>query len=512
MSTVKLAGTRRELTRSFEDLLGRLDQWGSAAGDEPDDASIGRTLTCSHGRHADVNLVIDRPSFDDRLEAHIVAAFGKGRECNCSKALSLEVQRTPFTDTEMNELRALMPLTSSSAEWIDDPDDPGGPEPLSGYAAIFTIHHQRDFLVLLEELLHRGLDPADVLVVDKEYEYEYRERVDGHLRYKVGVGVTRFSELDESLALVFRRIQQPEVWKRVILIDDGGYLYPRARAIVPDELDIKQFVLGIVEQTSSGILALRPFLPDDLRVPLFNVAESDLKSTVEARGVARAALRSLRRALEDVHWGGRRAVVAGFGRIGHALAEELRREDVVTAVFDTSPASLVGAREDGFQTFETLVDAMKIWQPHLIFGCTGRAHFADDIVENLNQNCFAVSTTSRDYEFDVPRLRELAVHADRLSWGTTFTYERRNQKWQLHLVADGYPVNFFHAESMPNEQSDLVMASMLLGAVELVRRQDKLAETTNKEETNEILNQHDILREYYRIRSGVPGLATSADA
>ena len=281
------------------------------------------------------------------------------------------MQRTPFTDTEMGELRGLMPLTSSSAEWLSTTDDKDELQPLRGLAAVFTIHHQRDFLVLLEELLKCGLSPADVLVVDKEYDYEYRQRVDGHLRYKMGVEVTGYSDLSVALGALFARVQDPSVWKRVILIDDGGYLYPRVRELVPDELDVKQFVLGIVEQTSSGIMALRPFLPDNLRVPLFNVAESDLKSTVEARGVARAALRSLRRALQDVHWGGRRAVVAGFGRIGHALAEELRREDVVTAVFDTDYARLVAAREDGFQTFETLADAVKTWQPHLIVGCYG---------------------------------------------------------------------------------------------------------------------------------------------
>ena len=35
------------------------------------------------------------------------------------------------------------------------------------------------------------------------------------------------------------------------------------------------------------------------------------------------------------------------------------------------------------------------------------------------------------------------------------------------VVADGLPVNFHYAESMPNQYSDLVLASMLLGACTL---------------------------------------------
>jgi S-adenosylhomocysteine hydrolase len=355
---------------------------------------------------------------------------------------------------------------------------------------------------MLETALRLGMQADDILVIDKEYQYLYRHRVDGHIKHVLGAQVALYSEMGEAIIAFLEQLRSR--WKRAVVLDDGGYVLPVIHRRAPHLL---QFILGVVEQTASGIVALRPFEPD-LRVPLFNVAESDLKQTVEARGVAAAGFRSLRAALPDVHWNGRRAIVAGYGRIGRALAHELNKESAQVAVFDTDYARLVTAQEDGFAAFDNLETVVTEWGPDVFFGATGRARFGSEIVENLQTDCVLVSMTSRDFEFDKDYLTETASHIAPVDGvGTNYTFRGEPGNCTVLLVADGFPVNFHRSESMPNEQSDLVLASMLLGAVELVRSRDRFALGFNRGVSNDIINDHDLLRIYFNLRGLPPRLS-----
>ena len=60
------------------------------------------------------------------------------------------------------------------------------------------------------------------------------------------------------------------------------------------------------------------------------------------------------------------------------------------------------------------------------------------------------------------------------------------------------PINFYHAESLPNRYIDLVVASLLLGAVTLCKPdQGSFVAGHNLERTNAILNASPALETYY---------------
>lgn len=489
MIRVPISGTKTELREALSAAASRLESAGWTCVMNSD-GSV--SAVCRHGSAGYLDLL----ESDGRGTGSALVASAPGATCLCAQGLTAALQALPFTVTEMAATRLQMPLTASAANWLSVDGD----RPLEGVGAICTIHHQRDFVVMIESAIELGLDPNDILVIDKEYEYKHQHRVDGHLKHALGVSVATYSEMESAVGEFLNEMGKK--WKRVVLIDDGGYLLPLIRSSMSDEA--LNFILGVVEQTASGIFALRPFLPD-LRVPLFNVAESDLKLTVEARGVAAAGIRSLRAVLPDVHWNGRRALVAGYGRIGRAVAHELARESVRVGVFDTSYAALVTAQEDGFAAFDDLGIAVREWIPNLFCGATGRARFGSEIIDNLSSDCVLVSFTSRDYEFDKAYLASRASSEISLDGvGRRYLIETNDGVRKLLLVADGYPINFYNAESMPNEQSDLVLASMLLGAVEIIRRRSSFEIGLNRDLSNEILNRHEILRRYFELRRASP--------
>jgi adenosylhomocysteinase len=478
-------GTPDELVATLNNAIERAQAGGWTV--TPDAEETARTLICQHGAKVSLEATGATPES---------ALLGRARDmvrCSCSAALLSDVQGTPFTATEMANTRKRMPLTTSAPEWLATATTA---RPLEGLGAIFTIHHQRDFLVMLESAIALGLDPRHVLVIDKEYDYLHRYRVDGHIRLTLGAKTALYTDLrmaiEEFLAGLRAR------WQRALLVDDGGYLIPEIlEGLPPPE---RHFVVGAVEQTSSGIIAVEPFLPY-LEIPIFDVAESDLKETVEARGVAAAGWRSLRNELQDVHWNGRRALVCGYGRVGRALAEELRRESLQVAIHDSNYAKLVSALEDGFATYDSVGEAAADWHPDIVFGATGRAHWGADLFGELQRDTVLVSLTSRDYEFDKTYLAEHALQSEVVApIGTRYILPTRSESRSVLLVADGFPVNFHRAESMPNEQSDLILAAMLLGAVEVVQRRPEFSPGVNKDRSNQIINQHGILKRYYSAR------------
>jgi adenosylhomocysteinase len=420
------------------------------------------------------------------------------------------IERLPLTDTELASAAREMPLTAGIVEalprWaptvVARPGYAG--KPLAGFGGIFTIHHQTDFLILLERALALGIDQELVTVIDKQYRYRTSARVDATITDSLRIPVFTYDQLLEGAALRdhIRRVGDKmkrlgaATWRRTVIVDDGGYVLPR---ILGEFARYMNLFVGVVEQTASGIWALQPY-EADMRVPVFSVAESDLKQTVEAHGVAMAAVINLRTLLPNIKFTGQRAIVVGYGRIGRALSQVLRSMHLQVVVVDHDRGARVSAAEDGFGTARTVAEAILARQPQFILSCAGRGGVSQEAFDALNGRTYLVSCTSRDYAFD-KRYLESGFDAER--FGTVGTiYSRRGA--ELFLVADGFPVNFHHAESMPNAQSDLVMASMLLGAVHLCSADPEWPPGNDPARANFHLNTGTLLDDFYEMHHEVP--------
>lgn len=411
------------------------------------------------------------------------------------------IYEIPFTDLELEEVAKTMPLTSQIVhrqhDWVPAASYTTN-TPLDGFGAIFTIHHQTDFLLLLHQALSLGVDATLCTVIDKEYQYRFSRRVDASIRETLGIPVFTYTDLKLGIYDHLKRVVKQQVdtgsktWKPTIVLDDGGYVLPCLDKHFNAQLSLFQ---GIVEQTMSGIWKLRPL--GQIRVPVFSVAESDLKRTVEAHGVALAGVTNVRRLLPHTNFDGQVALVAGYGRIGSALAQVLQRFNFHVVVADSDVSQVVQAHRDGFFSYESIAEALGTQQPTFIFSCAPEGSFGRDELELLARDCVLVSMTSRDYAFDKAALALLADAEPAGTIGTLYT-RRESTPIQLFLLANGYPINFHFAESMPNAQADLVMSSLIIGAINLCTATPPWPAGNDARRANDELNRGTLLADFFR--------------
>src|SRR5262249_10316082 len=145
--------------------------------------------------------------------------------------------------------------------------------------------HMTDFVAMMDALIALGADPQYITVLDKGYPYTQRHRVDAWLREILGVHVGSYPDRAGVIGAHIARARAAGL--KTMIIDDGGYIWP---VVVERHVGAMSEFVGLVEQTMSGIWKLNG-LP--LTIPVFSVAESEVKATMESYGVALAGVRSI---------------------------------------------------------------------------------------------------------------------------------------------------------------------------------------------------------------------------
>ncbi|MFI8459101.1 NAD(P)-dependent oxidoreductase [Kitasatospora sp. NPDC085464] len=485
---VDVAASTDEIRHLATDLATRLSACLSVRSVQWDEASSSWLCTLTSGGSGRLALATPADPAAAAQHAHrLIATFEQGTPAEAEAFFSV-ARHLPFTETEIAAAVGELPLTSRLADrWTD--------KPLAGVGVLLTIHHMRDFLVLVDSLLALGVDPAHMTVIDKEYPYAHTHRVDAHLVHRHGIAVWRYRDLREGIAEHITRVSA--AGKRTVVMDDGGYVLPVVLRDLPDQAG---HFIGLVEQTTSGIRKVDGL---DLPLPLFSVAESDMKGMIESYGIADAAVRNTLRLLPDEKFEGQAALVLGFGRIGQEVARVLESRRMRVAVYDSDITRLVAAHEEGFLTDRSLDRLVQGHQPRLVFGCVGSRSFGLAQARLLPPRAVLVSTTSRNYEFGLDELREgSAAVTDRGVLGTSYQLADGPE---VLVLGHGMPINFHHAESLSNRYVDLVLAGLAVGAVALAHGDERLQPGHNLAATNEILAESGIVDDYYRLYGPTSG-------
>ncbi|WP_329453442.1 hypothetical protein OG894_43575 (plasmid) [Streptomyces sp. NBC_01724] len=485
---VDVVATQDEARHLAGELAARISVSPDVQSMDWDEASASWQCALTDGGRA--RLTLASPADPAAAAAHsyrIVATFEQGPPA-AAEAFFTAARHLPFTATEVAAAVSELPLTSRLADrWAD--------KALSGVGVLLTIHHMRDFLVLVDSLLALGVDPGHMTVIDKEYPYAHTHRVDAHLVQRHGIAVWRYRDLRAGIEDHIERVAA--AGKRTVVMDDGGYVMPTVLRELPRQAD--HFV-GLVEQTTSGIRKVEGL---DLPLPLFSVAESDMKSMIESYGIADAAVRNTLRLLPDEKLEGQAALVLGFGRIGHEVARVLENRRMRVAVFDSDITRLVAAHEEGFLTSRSLEQLVRKHQPRLVIGCVGSRSFGAREARLLPERSYLVSTTSRNFEFDLDELRAGSTAVtDRGVLGTGYQLAGGPE---IVVLGHGMPINFHYAESLSNRYVDLVLAGLAVGAVALARADERLRPGHNVAATNTILAEAGIVDDYYRLYGPAAG-------
>jgi len=359
-------------------------------------------------------------------------------------------------------------------------------ECFAGKTLLILLHFLGDLIPFVEACRKAGASPTNTLIFCKDYLYPNKEEIKSYLG-KGGYKVYSVKEIDVALKEL-----NSEGTDEIIIIEDGGIIVPRVHRAFGD---LVTATLGAVEQTTKGIRNDEQV--KELSFPVISIPGSKLKDTFEPPHVARAVVNAIRRLLADRDLSGRNALVLGYGNIGEHIALQLRDTlGMKVSICDLDPAKLLKAQQYGFDAEESLRESVK--QKFLIIGATGETAIGRSEVLAMEHNVYLISASSEQWEFCLSELEALSSEkGDLLGHGekTGTRYKIRNTEKYVNLVADGYPINFWKTESMPNEASDLIMSLIFVSSVE-VASNVSLVSGINHEIANKLAERYELGRIY----------------
>lgn len=260
--------------------------------------------------------------------------------------------------------------------------------------------------------------------------------------------------------------------RRIMIVDIGGYFAKPVSRLSEDEY---KYIAGIVEDTTFGHNRYVSEAPD-IKVPIISVARSRLKE-IEAHFVGRDAVQALDGITRDIGESitGKHAVVIGYGMIGKNVARSLRAYDLRVSVYDIRDHRNLKAFMMGFRVHKKtelirtadIVFSATGWSSHIVEEQRRPGLSIDDILERVKDNAILVSVGSKDNEFDIKRLKELAQ--DKKEVGKHVVRYKLPNKKSVFVVKDGTAVNFL-LPSIPVGILDLVFAEIVLALIFLLKR------------------------------------------
>ena len=380
-------------------------------------------------------------------------------------------------------------------------------QPLAGKRILSLLHFLRDLIPFVEATNKLGLDPKTSYFYYKEYPYPQREAIAHWLREQ-GYNVNPVAELAVDLETLEHK-DTTDIGE-ILIIEDGGHIYPRIMRNCPR---ILHQTLGCVEQTTRGIRNIESTLeelgitPD---VPVLSVAGSRLKAEFEPPHIADAAVANIRSLLSDVDLRGKAVALLGYGTIGEQIAKRLRDEGMLLTVYDPDDGRRLKASQAGLDCVESSLQAVR--DKFLVIGSSGECTVGRDEILTLRHRTHLASASSEQYEFDIHELHALSggrtepfTSEARLA-GTV--YKLRKDNIEVVLLANGYPVNFWGLNSMPDQASDLILSLLLLSLVDLA--DGKMARGgIGSKRVNELAENHKVAKLYLDHHEGYRALVPS---
>jgi S-adenosylhomocysteine hydrolase len=354
---------------------------------------------------------------------------------------------------------------------------------ISDKIILVLLHFLTDLVPFIENLIKLGVEETKIFLIFKNYNYPKKSEL---IEYFKDKKINVFPV--EELTTVLERISKLD--NRILIIEDGGIITPE---IDNNFREISNRIIGTVEQTTRGIRNDQKI--EDLLFPIVSIPGSELKNKFEPPHVAKAVIKNIEKLLPNKDFSGRTALIIGYGPIGSQVAVNVRdRLKMNVSVFDIDPNKCLEAKQAGFQIVDRNIMVNNMF---LIVGATGETVIGRDDLLNMDHNVFLVSASSEQWEFSINELEYLKkdsnpIKEDEIIVGTKYTIA--GQEKVINLIADGYPINFWKSESMPNQVSDLIMCLIFLCAVELCA--SNLNKEININFVNEIAEKYELSKTY----------------
>jgi S-adenosylhomocysteine hydrolase len=365
-------------------------------------------------------------------------------------------------------------------------------QPFKNKRVFVILHFLRDLIPFVDGMKSLGLEMNNAYFFYKDYPYPQKEGIKTWLSEQ-GAIVEPRSKIPQYLEQL--NVMQSTSIGEILIIEDGGFIVPE---IHRKFTNLIPHVIGAVEQTTRGIRNDEAI--GGIQFPVISVATSKLKGTFEPQYIGRAVVENIKRLLPDISLNGKTVGLFGYGTIGKEIAEWFRSNSAIVTVYDPSPENKLSAQQRGF-TLATSPE-QNGQNKNFVIGASGNESINSKVIAHLTHGTYVVSASSELYEIDIDELTRLRSHTSLLNHsggeiiGTDFVLPPTDRV--IHVIANGYPINFWGFESMPNEASDLIMSLIFLCACEL-GSESSCPKGINDESVNKIAEIHKLAAKFLEI-------------
>jgi adenosylhomocysteinase len=250
-----------------------------------------------------------------------------------------------------------------------------------------------------------------------------------------------------------------------MILDDGGDL---TKHIIENHTDLCQSIIGVTEETTTGVLRLKEFESDEvLPFPAINVNDAVTKSKFDNKyGCRESCVDAIRRAT-DVMLSGKVAVVAGYGDVGKGSAASLAAAGCRVIVTEIDPICALQAVMDGHQVL-TMKEAVK--QANIVVTATGNKNVvtSEHFVE-MNHNTIVCNIGHFDNEIDVDWLESFCPKINVKPQCDIYEIDRERS---IILLAEGRLVNLGCATGHPSFVMSCSFTNQVLAQIEIFKNSE----------------------------------------
>ncbi|MFQ5864413.1 MAG: adenosylhomocysteinase [bacterium] len=256
----------------------------------------------------------------------------------------------------------------------------------------------------------------------------------------------------------------------VVTMDDGADLVSTIHSDYPE---IAKYVLGSMEETTTGVIRLRAMERDAaLRFPVIAVNDAVTKNLFDNRyGTGQSTIDGIIRAT-DILLAGKNVVIAGYGWCGKGVSSRARGMGANVIVTEVDTIRALEAVMDGFRVM-SMMEAAKIGD--LFITLTGDIHvIRKEHFELMKDGAMVANSGHFNVEVDIEALEEISKDVRKGVRNFIDQYVLRDGR-RINLLGEGRLINLAAAEGHPASVMDMSFATQALATEYVIKNEGKLS-------------------------------------
>ncbi len=335
------------------------------------------------------------------------------------------------------------------------------------YAIIFIQHLLSDSIHLIESFNKLGAKKESIFIIGIPYSTKHTTvkflKSKGYDNIVTPIEYPFDDYVNEVLVRAIKYCKEKS--KEILIIEDGGYAVPLLHTKFINDTDL---FIGAVEQTANGIWRdqeIQEKRSIDFKIPIINVAESEIKKDLESPLIGRTVSVNVELLINQMFTdiAGKKIGIIGLGSTGSEIARNLGKFGGSITVYDNDSSKLDTFKEAGlFKIADSIFDVLK--NNEIIIEATGK-YWSNNkremrkIIFSFKHGSYFFSASSKrlgiNHDIFLQLIREDST-INIPGFGKKYRLNREDK--EITLIADGFPVNFFLGESVPDKNISFILA------------------------------------------------------